>query len=540
VLKVIELFAGIGTPKQALKELNIEHEIVATSEVDKFANLSYEAMHGKANNLGDISKIEALPAADLWFYGFCCQDISVAGKLAGIKEGTRSGLLLEVERLLNIANENGILPKYLVLENVKNLVGKRFKADFEAWLAFLSSLGYTNYWQILNTRDYCIPQNRERVFCVSIRGEHQPYTFPEKRGLRLRLKDMLDETVEEKFYLTERALKSLGHSNYNQERTRMQDADGVHRTLCQRDYKSPSCVQVGTLCGGKWDKHYKMGRRVYSSEGLSPTVHAHGGGNTHLKIVDDTYKDRPPREYGEVSPTIRATAQFKVVAGQFQPVNRDYNKDGEPRQEHFETRKDDVANAVLTGDRKNCVQIVAMRGRNPENPSDRTAGSPTVQRLEPNNKGLCNTLTSVAKDNLVLETPQMLKMQRNEYGKEVRKAYESGEISVKRSEMREITPRDDGVSNTLTTVQKDNLVFNHLECGARIRKLTPTECMRLQGWRDKQINKIKAAGISNAQIYRQAGNGITVTVLIALFGELFGVPYAALLDNWDHKEDNHE
>jgi DNA (cytosine-5)-methyltransferase 1 len=301
-LKVIELFAGLGTITQALKELGVEHEVVATSEIDRFAVQSYTAIHGVPNNLGDITKIKELPPADLWFYGFCCQDISVAGKLAGIKEGTRSGLLLEVERLLKTAAASGTLPKYLILENVKNLVGIRFKPDFDRWLCFLETLGYINYWKVLNTRDYCVPQNRERVFCVSVRGEHEPFVFPEKRTLRLRLKDMLDTEVDEKFYLSERALKSLGHSTYNQEKFRMQPLDGVHRTCCSRDYKSPTCVQVGTLSGGKWDKIHEHCRRVYDTDGSSPTIHCAGGGNLSLskdKLPYPDVSDIPTKRSGE-------------------------------------------------------------------------------------------------------------------------------------------------------------------------------------------------------------------------------------------------
>ena len=659
-MKIIELFAGLGSQTQALVNLGVEHEVAAISEIDRFALISYEALHGKPNNLGDIAEIAELPAADLWTYSFPCQDISLAGKQAGIKEGTRSGLLFEVERLLNIAAAKGTLPKYLLLENVKPLVGARFKPDFDKWVAFLESFGYKSYWQVLNTRDYCIPQNRERVFCVSIRGEHTPYRFPEKRELRLRLKDMLDAEVDEKYYLSERALASLLRATFNQERDRIQDPDGVHRTMCARDGKSPTvvpaCIKAGELSGGKWDKIQEHCRRVYDPDGISPTVHCAGGGNTEPKIIDDTYKCREPRVYSEVAPAIRSEQnQFKVVAGQFQPVNRDYKEDGEQREEHFECRRDDVSNAVLTGDRKNCVKIVALRGRQDE------PGGEWIQRLEPGDEDVSNTLTSVQKDNLLLE-PQVLKEQRTEYGKAVRKAYEAHEIPGDRKTMREHVPRFDGVTNTLTTVQKDNLVvepgadgtfvgraynrfvkkkgyvpelfntYNRAEitdtaptittqCGSptasgsilkaetdpvskcirvgghgihknhtwnavavkeatkkgyaeaepgdgvntqfpnsetrrgrvgkgvaqtlqcndasavvtesvRIRKLTPWECLRLQGWRDAEIAKIRAAGISNAQAYRQAGNGITVTVLMAIFGELFGVRYKELLDGW--------
>src|SRR5574344_3130446 len=179
MIKIIELFAGIGSQTQALKNIGVDHEVVVVSDNDKYADQSYRELHNpNVVNLGDITKIEELPNADLWTYSFPCQDISVAGKGAGIKEGTRSGLLFEVERLLRVASEKGTLPKYLLLENVTNLVSKKFKADFDKWLDFLAELGYTNYWKVLNAKDYGIPQNRERVFCVSIRGNHKPFVFP--------------------------------------------------------------------------------------------------------------------------------------------------------------------------------------------------------------------------------------------------------------------------------------------------------------------------------------------------------------------------
>jgi DNA (cytosine-5)-methyltransferase 1 len=150
----------------------VELEVVAISEIDKYAHKSYEALHGAVNNLGDITKIEELPECDLLTYSAPCSDISNAGKQAGITEGsgTRSSLLWEVKRLLLIAKESGNLPESLVMENVKALVGKKFKPHFDVWLSFLETLGYKNYWEVLNARDYGIPQNRERVFCVSVLG----------------------------------------------------------------------------------------------------------------------------------------------------------------------------------------------------------------------------------------------------------------------------------------------------------------------------------------------------------------------------------
>ena len=201
MLRVFEAFAGVGAQRMALRNLGIEHEVVGISEIDKFAIQSYEAIHGETLNFGDISKINPtdLPDFDLFTYSFPCQDLSVAGKQQGMVKGqTRSGLLYECEKMIEAKR-----PKYLLLENVKNLVGKRFKLDFEEWLAYLESLGYTNYWQVLNAKDYNIPQNRERVFVVSILGEHEPYHFPKAQKLEWCLGDFLETSVDETYFINQ-------------------------------------------------------------------------------------------------------------------------------------------------------------------------------------------------------------------------------------------------------------------------------------------------------------------------------------------------
>ena len=199
MLRVFEAFSGYGSQSIALRNLGIEHEVVAISEIDKYAIKAYEAIHGPTLNLGDISKIDVndIPEHDLFTYSFPCQDISVAGKTKGIVKGeTRSGLLYECERIIEAKR-----PKYLLLENVKNLVGKKFKAQFEEWLAYLESLGYTNYWQVLNAKNYGVPQNRERVFVISILGEHEAYEFPKPIPLDKCIRDILEEEVDEKYYI---------------------------------------------------------------------------------------------------------------------------------------------------------------------------------------------------------------------------------------------------------------------------------------------------------------------------------------------------
>lgn len=211
MLTVNELFAGIGAFRKALIRLGIPHEVVGISEIDKYAIKSYNAIYGETRNYGDISKVERLDYADLWTYGFPCQDISLAGQLKGIVKGeTRSGLLYEVQRLLAQAQSDDQLPKYLIMENVKNLVGKKFRADFDSWLEWLDELGYNNYWKVLNAVDYGIPQNRERVFCVSIRKDIDTgYTFPSPIESATVLMDKLEpvEDIDEKYFLSSECVK---------------------------------------------------------------------------------------------------------------------------------------------------------------------------------------------------------------------------------------------------------------------------------------------------------------------------------------------
>ena len=596
-LRLIELFAGIGSQTQALTNIGIAHKVVAISEIDKYAIQSYEAMHGKANNLGDIRKIEELPDADLWTYSFPCQDISVAGKGAGIKEGTRSGLLFEVERLLRVASEKGTLPKYLLLENVKNLVSKKFKADFDKWLDFLAELGYTNYWKVLNAKDYGIPQNRERVFCVSIRGEHKPFVFPKPKELAIRLRDMIDETVDERFYLKESTIRSILRSTFNSRRDSIRPGDGLANTLLARDWRGPQCVQVGEVVGGKWDKMHDISKRVYEPDGIAPTVHCQQGGNTELKIAEDfvlggLQKHQTPRTDG-ISPTLteamgKGGGQTPIIIDTAEPKERFYKQAFETLKENEcevgdtidafnkKVNKSGVCPTLTTrpeGFKTAILPVVgAMRGRNPEDPSDRTAGVPTEQRLEINEKGLCNALTTVQKDNLVIEEDKTDYVSRryNEFIEEKGYVPEMF-VAYNKTEIKDVAPTLTGQCSSpsgssavlkLETPVKVNVankkgyeeanpgdyvnitypgsktkrgrvgsgVAHTLTCGdgnavitenVRIRKLTPRECLRLMGWKDEQIDKIVAAKISGTQQYRQAGNGIVVQVLESIFKALF-------------------
>ena len=463
MIKVLSLFSGIGAFERAFCRIGLDWELVNYCEIDRWASLSYSMVNqcDESLNLRDVRTVTAETVrdrqVDLITYGFPCQDISIAGKQQGFVndsgESTRSGLFFEALRIIK-----ELRPRYAIAENVKALTSTKFKNEFATVLSSLEEAGYNNYWRVLNAKDYGIPQNRERVFIVSIRRDvdEGDFQFPDKEPLMLRLRDMLEpaESVDEKYYLsTER--------------------EGVRRLIADLESRY----------------------RINSSTAV----------------------------------------------------------------------------------------CVASRGRNPANPSDRTTGSPTEQRLEPNSDGCTNTLTTVQKDNLLLiAEPGIIQvgnivdnpnrdsqrgriydpsglaptlntvggggleakividgLTRDTQKQKARVFNPSGlaasliatdykeppQISVigqlKGGEKGRVVDRD-GIGYTLTATEyKDPLKIAEPEhaYGVRIRKLTPRECWRLMGFLDEEFDRVH--GISNSQLYKQAGNSIVVNVLSALLSQLF-------------------
>lgn len=214
-IRLIELFAGIGSQAMALRDLGADFEHYRVVEFDKFAIASYNAIHGTDFPATDI---ESLKGADLGIvekdrysyiltYSFPCQDLSPAGKMKGMKKGsgTRSGLLWEVERLLD---ETDQLPDILLMENVPQVIGKKNIDDFNAWRGYLSAKGYTNYTQILNARDYGIPQNRKRCFMVSLLGAYS-YHFPSPVPLYECIDDHCEDDVDESYHIDTEGARKL-------------------------------------------------------------------------------------------------------------------------------------------------------------------------------------------------------------------------------------------------------------------------------------------------------------------------------------------
>lgn len=200
-MKVLELFGGIGACSKALEKLGINVEIADYVEIDKYAVKSFNAMHGTNFEPQDIRKWDKDIEVDLIMHGSPCQDFSIAGKQAGgdIGSETRSSLMYETIRIVE-----KLKPKYVIWENVKNLLSKKHRHNFDAYQEAMKELGYNNHYQVLNAKDYGVPQNRERVFTVSIRNDIEDiFVFPEKQELTVKLKDVLETDVDEKYYISD-------------------------------------------------------------------------------------------------------------------------------------------------------------------------------------------------------------------------------------------------------------------------------------------------------------------------------------------------
>ncbi len=387
-----------------------------------------------------------------------CQDVSVAGLLRGINEGTRSGLLLQVERLLKVAYENNTLPKYLLLENVKNLVSKRFIDDYNRWLKFLESLGYKNYWKVLNAKDYGIPQNRERVFCVSILGDHNPFKFPDKVPLVLKLKDMLEDEVDERYYLSKKLIEcfmSNGTNGYpRQERfisnltRKNQDIGNSVTTLAGNRPTDNFIVELGNYSPSE-----HSAARIVDKDGIAPTVMENHG--TVTAIVENELLKEKLCNY---------------------LIDQNFVKEG------------DVVNHSYSSSRFN----------NPK------AANSEHQDCSPTLTSRPDTLGVVIK--YPNNTKQGYLIAEDGDGVDI-----SGRVQYHRGTVQK------GLAQTIKTTIDVGVVTESL----RIRKLTPRECLRLMGWNDEQIDKIEQAGISKTQQYKQAGNGIVIQVLEAIFKNLF-------------------
>ncbi len=600
-VRLIELFAGIGSQAKALQNLGVDFEKWVISEWEANATKSYKAIHCENDNT-DYSKrlnqkelINALfsmgisndgkePMAlnqiarknEKWLrdtynaykathnisnlmmaagrelnivdvenyiyiltYSFPCQDLSIAGKQAGMTKGskTRSGLLWEVERLLK---ESENLPQVLLMENVTQVHNNKNSADFQKWLDVLESLGYSNYYSDLNAKDYGVPQNRNRCFMVSLLGNYS-YTFPLPIPLSKRLKDILETDVDEKYYVSNELSKFVTDTFRIQKKYTTVNAD-IAIPLKARDYANwnGNFITDDEVIGSTQKNAYRG-----SLDGPGPALtSAMGEGGGNIPMIKQIVEDGDSIDIAFPNSTTRRGRNIKGMAHTITSQNNSQVVVVDDTYKSREKRKYDVCPALRSSRSGFKVQtepcIAASRGRNPDNPNDRTAGIELEQRLEIKTDGTSNTLTTIQKDNLVVE-PIIY----DDYNSRIPKeqavigtlttnignrakgngikliepvCINSKDETGKQPSLSDRIYESDAISTAITTSQF--FMPNYMINNCRVRKLTPKECLRLMTFDDADYEKIKAAGISDSAIYKQAGNSIVVKVLMAIFKEL--------------------
>ena len=272
-MKVLELFGGIGACSKALERLGIDIEIVDYVEIDKYAVTSFNAIHNTNFEPQDIRNWDKDIEVDLIMHGSPCQDFSIAGNQAGGDKGsgTRSSLMYETIRIVG-----KLKPKFVVWENVRNLLSAKHRHNFDAYLQSMESLDYKNYYEVLNAKDYGIPQNRERVFTISIKNDiEKEFIFPQKQELKIKLKDLLEDEVDNKFYLSDKAFQYALNTDFEQCKL---------KNRLPKDGICPKCIQVAQMYGTKKEPNPQAGR-IYDPSGISPTMDSCSGGNRMPKIL---------------------------------------------------------------------------------------------------------------------------------------------------------------------------------------------------------------------------------------------------------------
>ena len=423
MIKLLSLFSGIGAFECALRRGGHEFQTINYCEIDKYASAAYSMIHNvdESRNLGDIRKVSTLlfPDVDLITYGFPCQDISTAGRQKGFEDGagnrTRSGLFFEALRIIQ-----DLQPKWAICENVKALTMKQFKNEFKTVLESLERAGYRNYYQVLNAKDFGIPQNRERVFIVSIRKDiEQEFIFPETQVLKLRVRDLLEKDVPEKFFIN-----------------------------------TPNAIALARKIAEEIELNHPAVLRSVRTE--------------YGKEIRTAY------EQGEI-----------------------HEKRANMRE--FECRPDDLCNTLTTVLKDNYIAEPVMR-----TVGDLGVGGQRGRVFSTNGIVGCLSATDYKDPPKILQVGNIVK---------------TGQFD---NPQRGRIYDPDGLAPTLNTCSGGGLEpkFIDRSCvDVRIRKLTPRECFRLMGFTDDDFDKIK--GISNSQLYKMAGNSIVVNVLTEIFKELF-------------------
>lgn len=481
MIKLLSLFSGIGAFESALKRGGYEFELVYYCEIDKYASKVYSQMHHVSEklNLWDITKVDEQKlnnkGINLITYGFPCTDISIAGQQKGFweknGEKTRSGLFFDALRVIK-----AVKPSVCIAENVKALTNKKFRKEFDIVLSSLEVAGYNNHVAVLNAKDYGIPQNRERVFIISVRKDIDMcfFEWPEKQELKIRLKDLLEDEVDEKYFCkSERALNTA-------------------KALAEKYQNKITDNVVPTL------RSQRAGLKVFEPQVLKYER------TEYAKTIRNKY------ENGEIDERRCNMREFTL-------------------------RTDGLSNTLTTVQKDNLVfepKVIQVANMDQE---VRTRNNPQTGRIY-SPEGICPTLTTMQGGGL---EPKIIQVGHLGTDSERGRVFSPNGISpcLTATDYKDpvkivdgFNTNTDGNAFCLTAHYSRVAPSNFFDCvsGHRaagvihngvIRKLTPRECWRLMGFTDEEFDRA-SKGISNTQLYKMAGNSIVVNVLEAIFTKL--------------------
>lgn len=523
-LQVMSLFSGIGAFEAALRNIGVDYELVGFSEIDKYAIKSYCAIHNvdEQLNFGDVSKIDKkkLPEFDLLVGGSPCQSFSVAGHRKGF-EDTRGTLFFQYVETLKEKQ-----PKFFVFENVKGLINHDKGNTLNVMAEAFSEVGYRIDLELLNSKYFDVPQNRERLYIIGVREdliENDEWVLDKGRNdvlakgkkrlqdfniksfnfkwpiqdiVKKRLREILQDYVDEKYYLSEEKTTKL--------------IEQIEKPK-EKDVVFIGGIDLGKrwLDNGKtYSRNFKQGNRVYDSNGIATTLTSQSvgglGGQTSLYKVEDptmnVYVDQkrddsikkvytPLHKVCSTLTTMGGGREPKVVVeyiGNINPSGKGMNG---------QVYNSSGLSPTLTTNKGEGVKIAVEYSRKSglgrELDVSHTLSASDWRGLNRNQK-----------QNAVVEVRAVLTPEREEKRQNGRRFKEDGEPAF-----------------TVNTVDRHGVAIGEYP-RYRIRKLTPLECFRLQAFDDEDFEKAFAAGISNSQLYKQAGNSITVTVLESIFKEL--------------------
>lgn len=514
MIKVGSDFSGVGAFNQALIRLGIKYEEVFACDMDKYARQTFILNYGEPKYYPENVYNRDIPSEslDIFMTSPPCQSFSLAGKRKG--EDSKNGVLFYNSHEFIVKNN----PRYFIFENVKGLLSDDGGKTFQKWIDYLGgksvngnpvifpheeSVPYHVYYQVMNAKHYGVPQNRERIFIIGIRDDaDNDFSFPKPFPLEKRLKDVLENQVNEKYFLSDKMLNYFDSraSNFNNGNINFKDEESVASTITSSSKSLDISDNIIRLANVNPSGN-GMNGNVYGDEGVSPTLSTNKGEGIKIGAI----RGRNPTDVVKVAKVGRSDEGKRLRK---ESLNR--GKDYTPFQaKEITFEESDIMNCVTTATTKDNL----------------------IQTLEINENGTSNALTTVQKDNVVIYDLT------NDFGEESPREYtefspalrssRSGlatkQLSKQQLEKLENLQVDENVAGCITNAigragSSDEYIASvkrNAMITQRIRRLTPRECANLMDFPETM-----KFDVSDSQIYKQMGNSIVVNVLALIISKL--------------------